>query len=487
MYLFLRKYSFWLGLILGSLTTVLWFLSSDDKLKYMLPVLLALLLLGWALLTNKKWLWYASVLCIPFSTGTILTGTGINLSMPSEILIAFMAMVGGIYMLKGKFDSEILKHPLSILIKVHIGWLFFTSIVSTDPAVSFKRAIIHTIFIVAFYFISAALARRNSKLFLKTFILYLIGLIPVMYWTFERHLALNFDLRMVFAMCQPYYNDHTIYAACIAFLMPLTVIMLRHSRLLRITVFWQIVLAIGFLLLVTQQALALSRAAWISLGAALLFYFMLKIRIKSWVVFSLVFILLGTGYLLSEQVYNQVAQNEAVSNDGDFENHVTSVTNVTTDASNLERINRWVCAMEMFKDKPITGFGPGTYQFEYGKYQTSEFRTYISTNHGDRGNAHSEFLTYLSETGLPGFLMYVAIVFYSIHLGMKNYYRTQDKARKLILLGVLLGLVSFFVHGCVNSFLDQDKMAFLVYSGLAVILVYDLQFREDKRSSTEVG
>lgn len=36
--------------------------------------------------------------------------------------------------------------------------------------------------------------------------------------------------------------------------------------------------------------------------------------------------------------------------------------------------------------------GAGTYQFNYSVYQLNEEKTYISTNLGDKGNAHSEYL-----------------------------------------------------------------------------------------------
>ena len=44
--------------------------------------------------------------------------------------------------------------------------------------------------------------------------------------------------------------------------------------------------------------------------------------------------------------------------------HITSISNISTDASNMERINRWKCALKMFVEKPVFGWGPGTYQFQ---------------------------------------------------------------------------------------------------------------------------
>ena len=93
-----------------------------------------------------------------------------------------------------------------------------------------------------------------------------------------------------------------------------------------------------------------------------------------------------------------------------FEEKIQSAANVTTDASNLERINRWDCAYQMFKKKPVLGFGPGTYAFEYAPFQDPENLTIISTNFGDMGNAHSEYLSALSESGIIGLLLFISIV-----------------------------------------------------------------------------
>ena len=79
-----------------------------------------------------------------------------------------------------------------------------------------------------------------------------------------------------------------------------------------------------------------------------------------------------------------------------------SFSNVSSDASNLERLNRWSCAWAMFQERPLWGWGPGTYQFEYAPFQTSDLRTIISTNNADLGNAHSEYLGPLAEQGVVG-------------------------------------------------------------------------------------
>ena len=82
------------------------------------------------------------------------------------------------------------------------------------------------------------------------------------------------------------------------------------------------------------------------------------------------------------------------------------MSNITTDASNLERINRWKSALRLFAERPTLGWGPGTYQFEYASYQNYYEKTIISTNSGNKGNAHSEYLSILAESGWPGLLVF---------------------------------------------------------------------------------
>lgn len=463
------------ALLIGSLVVCSVVIYPASKINLAIGILSGLIAVSLLFLYKKKWLLYITVAAIPLSTGAILPGTGMSVSLPSELLCVVLSVYMIAQLVRNKLNAGILKHPITVLLLFDLLWLGITTVTSTSPDVSVKRLIIRVVFFLVFYLLIASFSVENKVRLLKLYLLYLFGLIPVMYFTFRKHMHYDFDLRAVFEVCAPYYNDHTIYAACLAFVIPIGLVVLWNARTFKLSTPFKVFLFLVFLFLISQEILALSRAALMSLGAALLFYLFLKTKWKSYVLYIIVAGILVVGFTYRADFYDQVARNEAVSNDGDVANHFTSVTNVKTDASNLERINRWVCAFEMFKEKPLTGFGPGTYQFEYGQFQTSEFKTYISTNHGDRGNAHSEYLTYLSETGLPGFLIFLAIVLYTIHVGIRAYHKALVRKEKVIVLGILLGLVTFYVHGLVNAFFDQEKMAFLVYAALATIVVFDLK------------
>ena len=150
------------------------------------------------------------------------------------------------------------------------------------------------------------------------------------------------------------------------------------------------------------------------------------------------------------------------------------MSNITTDASNLERINRWSCAIRMFEDKPVFGFGPGTYMFQYASYQLNKDRTIISTNAGDGGNAHSEYLGPLAESGVLGLLTFLLVIIVVIYTGVNAYTRIQDRRLKQLVLGALLGLITYYIHGFLNNFLDTDKLSVPFWGFTAIIVAVDI-------------
>ncbi|HDR51216.1 MAG TPA: O-antigen ligase family protein [Mariniphaga anaerophila] len=155
------------------------------------------------------------------------------------------------------------------------------------------------------------------------------------------------------------------------------------------------------------------------------------------------------------------------------------MTNISTDASNLERINRWNCAISMFKERPVFGYGPGTYMFQYAKYQLKKDRTIISTNAGDGGNAHSEYLGPLSESGVLGLLTFLLIIGTVLYTAVHTWSRLTDSRLKGIVLAAIIGLVTYYVHGFLNNFLDTDKLSVPFWGFTAMIVAIDLYSRQE--------
>ena len=124
----------------------------------------------------------------------------------------------------------------------------------------------------------------------------------------------------------------------------------------------------------------------------------------------------------------------------------------------------------MFQDKPIVGFGPGTYTFEYGPYQLSSEMTIISTNAGDLGNVHSEYLRPFAESGVLGGLLFLALVIITLREGFALFYAADSNHIRILVLGCLLGLITYFAHGLLNNYSEFDKIAVPMWGFMAVLV-----------------
>ncbi|MGL4599317.1 MAG: O-antigen ligase family protein, partial [Bacteroidia bacterium] len=318
------------------------------------------------------------------------------------------------------------------------------------------------------------------------FVLYALGAVWPIINGMLFHARFGFTPNTSYWMPKPFFNDHTIYGACLAFVIPALLIFCFNMRRLGLARWQQIGLVILTLLFLVAEFFSYSRAAWVSLVAAGLFAILIRMRVQLWMLISLLVVLSSLFFLNQNAIIETIRRNESVSNKGDLGDHILSVANVQSDASNLERINRWNCAMRMAEERPILGFGPGSYQFEYGRFQIRADMTKISTFSGNRGHAHSEFFNSLSETGFPGALLMLIIMFVVIGFGLNCVYRSKDIEQRLIALAALLGLTTFYVHGFFNAFIDSDKMAVLIFGSMAILVATDVYAKKNQTRAAEL-
>lgn len=395
---------------------------------------------------------------------------GIGISIPTEPLMIGVLVFFFIKLLhEGKYDIRILKQPLTIAILINLIWLLFTSITSEMPVVSFKFLFSRLWFLIPFYFFAVLVFKKYSNI--KLFIwLYIIPLTGVILYTLFNHAVRGFDQESGHWVMRPFYNDHTAYGAALALYVPILFgfsINNKTSKRSRIVSF------IFFAFFCLALVLSFSRAAWISLAVSLGVFILVKLRIKfKWVLLSTI-VVFGLFFTFQQQILDTLERNEQDSS-SNFVEHIQSISNISSDASNLERVNRWQSALRMFWERPFWGWGPGTYQFLYAPYQMSKEKTIISTNAGDLGNAHSEYIGPLAESGIFGMLSILAIFIISVYLGLKVYHKSKDSEIKIISLGLVLGLISYYVHGFLNNFLNSDKASVPVWGFMAVLVALNI-------------
>jgi O-antigen ligase len=420
-----------------------------------------------------------SVFLVPLSVplATFAPGFDFNVDLPTEpifvsILIIFILK----QLLERNFDRSVARHPISLALYFYLAWRFITIFTSTMPLVSIKYFVASLWFIIPFFFLLTQVFKKPENIN-RFFWLYIIPFCIVITYTMVKHANRGFSQSSANYVMYPFYNDHTSYGAMLAMFIPVLIGFLFNKELKsKLRLIAGVVLGY-FLVAIT---LSYTRAAWVSLLGALGVYIVLRFKINYKVVISGIVIVVGLFFAFQDQIFMSLEGNKQDSST-DFSEHIKSISNVATDASNLERINRWNCAVRMFKEKPIFGWGPGTYQFNYAPFQFSYEKTIISTNAGDMGNAHSEYLGALSETGLPGMLSFILVSLVIFVTAVKNYIHAESYSLKIITASTIAGITTYLLHGFLNNFLDTDKAAVPFWGFAAIIVAIDIYHNKKRR------
>ena len=426
-------------------------------------------------------LWLTTIFLTPFAINLDNFESGLGISLPTEpIFLGLMILYLFRFFTHPDLDKRIFTHPVSIAIYFYLFWQIVTTITSEMPFVSFKATLAKFWFITVLYFMGIEIFRKysNTNKFLW---LYFSAIVIVIIYTTTHHIIMGLTERSAHWVMQPFYKDHTAYGAAIAFIVPAALVFVfkknQHFHLRWLA-------SIMSLILLTGTVLSYTRAAWLSIAIAGVAFLIYKFKIRFYFIILAAAFLAGAFFVFQEQALIRLSKNTQDSST-DFESHVQSMSNISTDASNLERINRWNSALRMFEERPYFGWGPGTYTFQYAPFQVSNELTIISTNLGTGGNAHSEYLGPLAESGIFGTVSFSLIMIMVLYIGTKVYTQSHLREVKAIVLACLLGLITYFTHGFLNNFLDTDKAAVPFWGMIAIIVAVDI-YHKNKDNPKEI-
>lgn len=407
-----------------------------------------------------------------------------DVSLPSEALMIVLTAVLIIKFFSGSsIPKKIITHPVSLAIIFYLVWMFITSMLSSIPWVSFKFLLAKIWFIVPGYFFALLMFRKSTNMTLSLW-LYIIPLLIVVFYTIGRHLGYGlYDKQATHIVMDPFYNDHTSYGAVLSMYWPVLLGFLFQPKVKAIQ---KTVVFVVLLIFSIALVLSYTRAAWISLVAALIFGLLVYLKVKIRYMLMVGLAVIAVLFVYRFEIGNRLAKNKQDSS-SNLDEHIKSMSNIATDASNKERINRWNSAYKMFIKKPFAGWGPGTYMFQYAPFQMARDKTIISTNFGEGGNAHSEYFSTLIDSGIFGLISFLLIIYFVIHSAIRVYNKSKDVSQKVLLLSVLIGLVSYLIHGFLNNFLDTDKASVPFWGFIAIIVTIDLSVQaRQKISKSEV-
>ncbi|MEZ4915479.1 MAG: O-antigen ligase family protein [Chitinophagales bacterium] len=227
-----------------------------------------------------------------------------------------------------------------------------------------------------------------------------------------------------------------------------------------------------------------TRASYLALIAMFGAYFIFKLKLAKYaVVFGVVlFIFIGIA-ISSQNKYLEFSPNTSTVSQEDLGSLMTS-TFKARDVSSMERIYRWLAAVEMIKEKPIVGFGPNGFVENYKNFTFLKFRTWISTNE-ERSGVHNYFLMTATEQGLIGLALFLSLIF-TIFIWGENLYHKTVKYKSLT-MAVLVSFVAILINLFFSDMIEVDKTGSFFFLNIALLVFVSRKLENSEKHDTSIN
>ena len=442
----------------------------SSPLPLLLPVGLAFVALA---MYYPRYTLLTCVALVPLSTE--LEAGGVGLDFPLEPVLVSTAGLALLHLLRRARDipAAALRHPVSLLLLCHVTWIGLTALTSVDPGVSVKFFLAKLWYVLPWYMLGG-LWLSGTRDF-RTVVKWLaVPLLIALSYSVAKHSAYGFSFDLVKKAMHPFFRNHVSYAALPSITLPFIVLggLLFPRRSWRRYGLW----ALALLMLFAVQT-SYTRAAYVSIVAGVGYGVLMHLRLARPA------LLLALGVALSFSVFI-VADNNFLRFAPDYNKAVThtdfeslvEATYKLEDISTMERVYRWVAAGYMTAERPLTGFGPGTFSHEYRGYAIEAFRTYVSDNPEGSG-VHSYYLMTLAEQGYIGLALFLALCLTALTLAERVYHRAQTREERIVILAAAASLVINLCFQLINDMIETDKAGPWFFYALALLVAADLRQR----------
>lgn len=266
-----------------------------------------------------------------------------------------------------------------------------------------------------------------------------------------RVVVMGVSLPHAYGAGRPFFTEHGGYGAYLAMVLPLALLMAleRRGRAQALYAAASLAIALGVIL-------SLTRAAWVSLAIVL----PLTTGLWSWWRRSL-----RPAVLIAALTALVLVVLAGIGAGGRVTRHAGSIVE-REDASNLERLNRWMAAVEMVRDRPWLGVGLAAYPPSYPQYRRKAILTSLAYQYM---GPHSEPFRLLSEMGVLGFLAAIWFLGAAAALGFRVFWRSVDPRARLLALALLAGLGTYAIHAIFRTYFDLEKVAVPFWAALGGI------------------
>jgi len=439
---------------------------------YFLAAVPAGLIILYLALVDLKAVFLLLLFCLPISTEFFLP-SGLGLEFPTEPLMVGLLLAGLLLLIKEapSMDARFLRHPITLLLLLHLGWIAVSTLLSNQFIVSLKFLLAKIWYLASFFFLAGRILDGERAIRQFFWVVFLPLMLTIVVIT-VRHAAYGFTFSDIRWVLSPFYRNHVSYAAITVLFLPFVWFMRQwydRGSWQR----WAITLSLPVLLVAIQ--LSYTRAAYVAALSALGAYYIIRWRLTRWVLLLSVAGAIGIlVYMVADNRYLEYApEYERTISHQDF-NNLLEATYEMEDISTMERLYRWVAGFNMAATEPIFGFGPGNFFFFYKSFTVTRFTTYVSDN-PERSGVHNYYLMVLIEQGIPGLLIFLALCFYALLRGERIYHEASSQRNRQIVMMALLCLIIISVMQIINDLLETDKVGPFFFMSLAILINADLR------------
>lgn len=138
--------------------------------------------------------------------------------------------------------------------------------------------------------------------------------------------------------------------------------------------------------------------------------------------------------------------------------------------STVERLAHWVAGFRMFAAHPMLGIGAGNYDAAYAGYALPDWPEAL-------GHAHNYYINAAAETGILGFVAFLALTAATLYLGwcavrLTNTFANLQSSQRAIALGLLGAVLALAVHNLTDDlFVHAIELQFALSLGCLIALL----------------
>lgn len=443
----------------------------------LLPVLLIFSLIT---IRNFSILLYLLIASLPISIDVYFGS--LSLSTPSEILMLAITAVVVVLLINQRLHiKSYLNNALSILIIIQLLLFIFNIFISTSPILSLKYLLAKIWFYAALIIMPLIILKAEDN-FKKAFWYFYVPLMLTVLYTIFNHALTGFGFEDVNTSARPFYVNHVIYACTLGLSLPFVTAAIgwyKNNKLIKLLLVGSVVVLL--FAIITSY----TRTTWLSIFAALAAIVVFNTKYLKLSILISLFALTGfCYYLANNNTYMKYAPNyqNTIFNQEDFGKHMEATVELS-DISGMERVYRWVAAVNLIKHNFWFGTGNNTFYPTYKSYANPAFVTYVSDN-PEKSSTHNYFLLIFSDQGVFGFLIFSILYLWSIIKTHTIYRRVDDRFIKTLMTSCFAVLVIFLVHLALGDMVEVDKNGGIFFIVISIIIMYDVKTKKTKLISS---